>query len=133
MALTDTFIKNSTKHTGKPSGDKYPDGAGMYLLVAATGKYWRMNYRFDGKRKTVALGTYPEVPLAKAREHLADGIDPSALKRIEKTARLLVVDNTFKAIVLEWFDSRAGGWSASHAKNRGLDGKNTFHSRVIVN
>lgn len=134
MALTDTFIKNSTKHTGKPSGDKYTDGAGMYLLVTAAGKYWRMNYRFDGKRKTLALGTYPEVSLAKARvkrekarEQLADGIDPSALKRIEKTARLLAVDNTFKAIALEWFDSKAGGWSASHAeKTKDRMEKNIF-------
>lgn len=35
MALNDTFIKNSTKHSGKPSGDKYTDGGGMYLLVSA--------------------------------------------------------------------------------------------------
>ena len=57
MALNDTFIKNSTKHSGKPSGDKYTDGGGMYLLVSAAGKYWRMNYRFEGKRKTLALGS----------------------------------------------------------------------------
>ena len=63
MALNDTFIKNSTKHSGKPAGDKYTDGGGMYLLVTASGKYWRMNYRFDEKRKTLALGVYPTVSL----------------------------------------------------------------------
>jgi hypothetical protein len=47
MALSDTFIKNSTKHSGKAAGDKYTDGGGMYLLVTAAGKYWRMNYRFN--------------------------------------------------------------------------------------
>lgn len=68
---------------------KLTDGGGLYLLVAPTGgRYWRYNYRFDGKHKTLALGTYPDVPLAKARarhqiarQHLADGIDPSAAKR----------------------------------------------------
>jgi len=41
MALNDTFIKNSTKYSGKASGDKYTDGGGMYLRASAAGKYWR--------------------------------------------------------------------------------------------
>ncbi|WP_436312199.1 Arm DNA-binding domain-containing protein [Variovorax sp. LjRoot84] len=52
MALGDTFVRQ-VKHTGKPSGDKYSDGGGMYLLVSAAGKYWRMDYRLDGKRRTL--------------------------------------------------------------------------------
>ena len=58
MALTDTFVKQ-VKHTTSPTGDKYRDGLGMYLYVKAAGKYWRMDYRFADKRKTLALGTYP--------------------------------------------------------------------------
>jgi len=122
MALTDTFIKNSTKHSGKPAGDKHTDGGGMYLLVTAAGKYWRMNYRFADKRKTLALGTYPEVSLAKARvkrekarEQLAAGIDPSAAKRVEKAAKLAAGENTFKAIAMEWYGTKKGGWSTTHA------------------
>lgn len=65
MGLTDTFIKQVKQV--KPAGDKYTDGQGMYLLVTSSGKYWRMDYRFLGKRKTLALGVYPEVSLAKAR------------------------------------------------------------------
>jgi transposase-like protein len=65
------------------------DGRGLYLLVMPNGgKYWRYNYRFDGKLKTLALGVHPDVSLDKARARhqlartlLADGIDPSALKR----------------------------------------------------
>ncbi len=123
MPLNDTFIKNSTKHSGKPTGDKHTDGAGMYLLVTASGKYWRMNYRFADKRKTLALGTYPEVSLAKARakrekarELLAEGIDPSAAKRIEKAANLATSANTFKAIALEWHGTKVSGWSTTHAE-----------------
>jgi hypothetical protein len=56
MALTDAFIRQ-VKHSGKPAGDKHTDGAGMYLLVKAAGKYWRFDYRFADKRKTLALGT----------------------------------------------------------------------------
>jgi hypothetical protein len=91
VALNDTFIKNSTKHTGKPAGDKHADGSGMYLLVNAGGKYWRMDYRFADKRKTLALGVHPAVSLAKARAKrdtarklLADGTDPSTAKQADK-------------------------------------------------
>lgn len=68
---------------------KLTDARGLYLLVAPTGgRYWRYNYRFDGKHKTLALGIYPDVPVAKARERhqwarqlLAEGIDPSIVKK----------------------------------------------------
>lgn len=64
-ALTDTFIKN-IKPTDSATGDKHADGLGLYLHVKAAGKYWRMNYRFNGKQKTIAFGVYPAVSLAKA-------------------------------------------------------------------
>ena len=67
MPLSDTFTRN-TKHTGAPAGDKYSDGGGIYLHITKAGKYWRMNYRFAGKQKTLALGVYPVVSLAKARQ-----------------------------------------------------------------
>lgn len=56
------------KHTGAPAGDKHTDGQGLFLLVKAAGKYWRLSYRFLGKQKTLALGVYPEVSLAQARQ-----------------------------------------------------------------
>ena len=67
MALTDTFIKQ-IKHSGAPAGDKHTDGQALYLLVTATGKCWRMNYRFNGKQKTLAFGVYPSTSLANARK-----------------------------------------------------------------
>jgi hypothetical protein len=63
MALTDTFIRQA-KWSGARAGDKHSDGGGLYLLVNAVGKYWRLNYRYLGKQKTLALGVYPAVPLA---------------------------------------------------------------------
>ncbi len=54
MALADTFVRQ-VKHSGKASGDKYADGGGMYLLVKASGRYWRMDYTHADKRKTLAL------------------------------------------------------------------------------
>jgi hypothetical protein len=68
---------------------KVADADGLYLMVVPTGgKYWRYNYRFDGKQKTLALGIYPDVPLERARARhqaalrlLAAGIDPSSQRK----------------------------------------------------
>ena len=119
MALADTFVKH-VKHSGKSAGDKYTDGGAMYLLVRAGGKYWRMDYTFAGKRKTLALGVYPAVSLAKARQRrdkarelLADGIDPSTAKREEKQATAAAAANTFEAVALAWLDKTAAERIAS--------------------
>jgi integrase len=120
MALTDTFVKQ-VKHTGKSSGDKHNDGGGMFLLVKAAGRYWRMDYQYGGKRKTLALGVYPTVTLAKARKardeakvQIAEGVDPMAVKRTIKAAKLTAGDNTFKTLALEWHETKSGGWSVAH-------------------
>ena len=108
MALADTFVRQ-VKHTGKPAGDKHTDGGSMYLLVKAGGKYWRMDYTHADKRKTLALGVYPAVSLAKARarrdkarELLADGIDPSTAKKEDKQAKADAAANTFESVARDW-------------------------------
>jgi hypothetical protein len=63
-------------------------GANLYmLLMPKGGRYWHYSYRYGGKRKTLSLGTYPDVPFVRAkarhqaaRRLLAVGLDPS-LKR----------------------------------------------------
>ena len=84
--LSDALIR-STKPSSRPR--KVSDGGGLHLLVAPNGgRYWRYSYRFHGKQKTLALGVYPDVNLAKARarhqaarEALADGTDPALKSR----------------------------------------------------
>ncbi|RJG01275.1 tyrosine-type recombinase/integrase [Noviherbaspirillum sedimenti] len=119
MALTDTFIRQ-VKHSGVPAGDKHTDGAGLYLLVNAGGKYWRMNYRFAGKQKTLALGVYPAVSLAKARkrrdaarEKLAEGIDAGQAKRDEKQAKAFAATHTFEMVACQWLKKTAADRAAS--------------------
>lgn len=119
MPLSDLAIKKATP-SNKPV--KMTDGNGLYLLVQPTGgKLWRYDYRFDGKRKTLALGAYPDVTLAVAREKhgaarklLADGVDPAATKQAEKQARKIAADNTFEAIARQWFEKFMAGKSVSH-------------------
>lgn len=113
MALTDTFVKN-TKTKGTATGEKHADGQGLYLHIKEAGKYWRMSYRFLGKQKTLALGVYPAVSLAKARQRrdkarelLADGIDPMAAKRADKHAKATEGANTFEAVARDWLTRTA--------------------------
>jgi len=124
MALTELAVKK-TKPTDKPQ--KLADGGGMYLLIQPAGsKYWRMDYRFDGKRKTLALGVYPDITLAQARERreearklLANGGDPSSIKQATKRAQqktALVTEHTFKNLALELHKVKSPTWTAGHAK-----------------
>ena len=122
MPLNDTFIKNSARYSGRPSGDKHTDGGGLYLHVTAAGKYWRMNYRLSGKQKTLSLGIYPAVSLATARrgrdsakELIAQGFDPSVEKQEAKQARKLAVANTFETVAREFHSIKASSWSEAHA------------------
>jgi integrase len=107
MPLTDTRVRNA-----KPTAKSYKlsDGGGMYLLVTPDGAlYWRLDYRFAGKRRTLAFGVYPTVTLASARarrEHaralLAKEMDPGAVKRATKRVAKLAAENTFEAVAREW-------------------------------
>jgi integrase len=119
MALTDTFLRQ-VKHSGAPAGDKHTDGQALHLLVNAAGKYWRLSYRFDGKQKTLALGVYPAVSLANARERrdaarklLANGIDPGQAKRDDKQAKTAAAENTFEAVARSWLEKTAANRAAS--------------------
>lgn len=65
MKLSDVTLRR-VKATDK--SQQIADGGGLYLYVAPTGgKLWRMDYRFEGKRKTLSFGAYPAVGLKDAR------------------------------------------------------------------
>jgi integrase len=132
VALTDTFVKQVKWGNVSKSGDKHADGSGMYLLVKASGKYWRMDYRHMDKRKTLALGVYPDVTLlkarkrrAEARELLADGRDPGEAKKETSTALLAASKNTFESVAREFHQVKAEGWSQGHA-DKWLSGMVTY-------
>jgi hypothetical protein len=89
MPLTDVRVRNAK------AGDKaykLQDGAGMYVLVTPGGaRYWRLDYRFAGKRRTIALGVYPTVSLSRARvlreaarTLVAANVDPGLDKKAKK-------------------------------------------------
>ena len=119
MKLTDTAIRKA-KPEAKPY--KMADGNGMYLEVMPSGaKYWRLKYRHMGKEKRLALGVYPDVSLAEARDKrdaerklIAKNIDPSAAKQAEKREKRIASANTFEAVAREWIENRSNDWTAAH-------------------
>ena len=132
MPLTDIAIKK-TKPTDKPY--KLADERGLCLLIVPTGgKWWRFSYRFNGKQKTLSMGTYPDVPLIKAREKrdearrlVAEGIDPSEHRKLHKARREELGNNTFEAIAREWFSKELPAWAPSQAgKMKGILENNIY-------
>src|SRR5215831_7380415 len=112
MALTDSHVRNA-----KPKAQAYKlgDGQGMYLLVRPDGaRYWRLDYRFAGKRCTLALGVYPTITLSVARARredahtlLAQGTDPSAAKKAKRRSALRANETTFEVIGREWIHNQS--------------------------
>ncbi|PKO82672.1 MAG: integrase [Betaproteobacteria bacterium HGW-Betaproteobacteria-13] len=120
MPLTDTAIKALKP---EPKARKHADEKGLFLLIQPTGsKLWRFKYRFGGKEKLIAFGTYPEVGLKAARDKrdearrlIASGTDPSEERKACKAARVDAVGNSFEAVAREWFSGQSPGWAPSHA------------------
>lgn len=121
MALTNTAILNAKPET-KPR--KLADEKGLFLLVHPNGsKYWRLKYRFGGREKMLALGVYPQVSLADARQRrddarrlLANGADPGETKKAAKAAGAEKSANSFEVIAREWFAKHEKSLVASHAE-----------------
>jgi len=134
MPLSDTGVRNA-KPTEKAR--KIADEKGLYLLVLPSGsKLWRMDYRFQGKRKTLSFGGYPDTGLALARQKrddarrlLAQGIDPSAEAKAKKDALEKSANNTFEAVATEWMKTKGAGWTDSYAsKTRSALERHVFPS-----
>jgi integrase len=124
MALTDLAIKGA-----KPNIKSYKlfDGGGLYIEISPNGgKWWRYKYRFNGSEKRISLGTYPDISLKEARARhlvernlLANGQDPSAIRKTKKIESVANTENTFEAVAREWWLAHMANKAESH-KNKVL-------------
>ncbi len=119
MPLTDVQCRNARCPDGRAAARLW-DADGLYLEARATGaKLWRLKYRFAGKEKLLALGAYPDVPLAgrgaakgarqlrdEARALLRDGVDPGEARREARRAILQAQDTAFEPVARQWWE----GW-----------------------
>lgn len=120
--LTDPACKNATCPPEK-ARLRLADAGGLYLEVTPTGsKRWFVKYRFGGKEKRLALGTYPGVSLKAAREgrDLArkareGGSDPVQVRQAEKLTKAATGATTYETVAREFHGVKAAGWSEGHA------------------
>ncbi|RWD88858.1 integrase arm-type DNA-binding domain-containing protein [Mesorhizobium sp.] len=106
MALSDVKCRNARRASKLV---KLSDGGGLQLWVQPTGsRLWRLAYRFDGKQKLLALGSYPLVSLAEARQARDDakrlllaGIDPGKERSLQKVDS---AKDSFRSIADEYVE-----------------------------
>lgn len=122
MPLTNVACQKSLP---RPKPYKLADGGGLYLEVMPNGsRYWRMKYRFAGKEKRLAIGVYPAVTLAEAREkreqakkQRTNNIDPSAAKQESKQKAALNIATTFELVAREWHEHNKEKWTPAYGKD----------------
>jgi len=108
--LTDTEIKKAKE---RDKEFKLSDGQGLYLVVKTNGsKFFRFDFSYAGKRKSMSFGIYPKISLKeareqreKAKEQLSHNINPIESKN-------LISQNivTFKYISDKWFNLMKSEW-----------------------
>ncbi|MEH5801581.1 integrase arm-type DNA-binding domain-containing protein [Escherichia coli] len=122
MPLNDMQIRRA-----KPEDKPYTlgDGQGLSLLIEPNGsKSWRFRYRYAGKPKMISLGVYPTITLADARSRrdearklVAEGKNPSEVRKEQKMALQTESENAFEKIAREWHQLKSAKWSAGYASD----------------
>src|SRR3546814_13070437 len=134
MALSSLALSKA-KPREKPY--KLADGHGLYLLITPQGgRYWRMNYRFGGKAKTMAMGVFPLITLAEAREKrdaarrlLAAGSDPSATRKEAEAREAFEATTGFRTVAEEWLAHRTRDGLGAVTPGQGKDRKSGGEGR----
>ncbi|NOP26920.1 tyrosine-type recombinase/integrase [Klebsiella pneumoniae] len=122
MPLNDMQIRRA-----KPEAKAYTlgDGQGLSLLIEPNGsKSWRFRYRYAGKPKMISLGVYPTITLADARSRrddarklVAEGKNPSEVRKEQKIALQTESESAFEKIATEWHQMKSAKWSAGCASD----------------
>lgn len=120
MPLNDMQIRRA-----KPEAKAYTlgDGLGLSLLIEPNGsKSWRFRYRYAGKPKMISLGVYPTITLADARSRrdearklVAEGKNPSEVRKEQKIALQTESESAFEKIATEWHQMKSAKWSEGYA------------------
>jgi len=111
--LSDTEIKKSKK---RDKTYKLSDGQGLYLVVKNNGtKFFRFDYTFKAKRKSMSFGVYPELSLKSAREKreeakklISNNLNPIDNKNYNSTK----LSSNFESVADKWLGIMKSEWKA---------------------
>ena len=120
--LTNTVCHNATCPHDK-SRKRLSDSGGLYLEVSPNGsKRWFVKYRFAGKERRLALGSYPDVSIKAARagreaarKTRADGTDPVQQRKADALTKAASNAITFEAVAREYHASKTGALSPQYS------------------
>ncbi len=114
MSLTNSWLNS---HVNKPVDKSYmkADRDGLSVRVSVKGTLtFTMRYRHNNKPDQMALGTYPQMTLAEAREAnqkyrkvLSEGTNPKEYKAKEQAGVLEAI--SFQDLFGEWFKRKIEG------------------------
>jgi integrase len=141
--LFDVTIRNAKP---EDKDKRLNDGGGLYLLIKPNGaKWWRFDYTFSGKRKTLSLGVYPKTSLTdvrrkaeEARSNVANNIDPSDTRKETKAAQQLAKENesrldagltiinSFEHVAREWGEKKVDTWADKNNRSKRMLERNIF-------
>ena len=117
----------------KTGAKRLSDAGGLYLLPFAgpDTHYWRLDYSFQGCRKTLSLGSHPQVSLAmagkrasEARTVLAAGLDLTNERRNMRVAQVqarrrafagLPQESSFECVARRWFAVKENKWMETYS------------------
>ncbi|MEI6336721.1 MAG: integrase arm-type DNA-binding domain-containing protein [Methylococcaceae bacterium] len=142
------LLKDVTIRTAKSLKKDYRlnDGEGLYVIIKTNGaKWWRFDYTFSGKRKTLSLGVYPAASLAdarrkteEARNQVSNGINPSDGRKEGKAAQQLAIENesrldagltiidSFEHVAREWGLKKIDDWDDKNNRSKRMLERNVF-------
>lgn len=111
MHLTATQVK-SLKCPEDKNQIKKSDGNGLFLLIKNNqSKLWRFRYKYANKHQEMALGKYPLISLADAREAtkharilLSQGVNPMDVRKDKK--RNKPEERRFKIVAMKWWEQQ---------------------------
>jgi integrase len=105
----------------------HADGDNLYLQVSSpSSKSWIFRFSFDGRRREMGIGPYPEITLEKARESAIElrrlvkaGVDPIEQRKADQAAKRAERNNavTFAYCAKQYIESHRHGWkNPKHAQ-----------------
>lgn len=137
--MTKSIDIRTLRALDRPVRFTIPDTKGLHLWVRNDlKKYWVFRYTEGGKRYDMGLGSFPEITIAEARRkvarmrgELANGINPSISKRMNRQEEKPKSKITFAHYVPEHIERMSPNWSNIKSEQQWLNTLTTYAYPVI--
>ena len=121
------------------SKDKYHDGNGLYISISSPGRgKWSFRYTINKKSREMGLGSFPDVSLLEARQHvlnkkqlLSKKIDPIDEKNRAEVLRQQQ-NKKFSDIALRYIQTKKKPeWTNNKSEQQWINTINTYAAPIL--